>query len=183
MSQKAELESAAPRPMSHEEALRFVVKLANTDIDELIKTPDDPSGIPTILYELSRYLGLEKGERLKARNDDLKKVIADIKRILDAVAEGRWQDTKFHLRKPRVSILRVEGDELVAAYRGIDLREATMIRLFNELSNTKLDLLRIGRCQRSGCSKLFYKVKTNQAYCDHRCANLAAASRRRGKAS
>src|SRR5215469_9074739 len=172
MPQKEELEHVGPRPMNEEEALRFAVRLANTHIDELIKTPDDPSGIPTILYELGRYLQLQKGERLKARNDDLKKVIADIRRILDAVAEGRWQDTEFHIRKPRQCILKVQGDELVVVYTGIDLREATMIRLFNDLSNTKLDLLRIGSCRRAGCSKLFYKVKTNQTYCDHRCANL-----------
>ena len=184
MPRKSEIAVATPKSMKIEEALRFLVKLANTDIDEQKKIRDDPGGLPTTLYLLRRYLDVTGEGELKAaldkatnRPDDLKKLVTDVRRLLDAVVEGRLDDTEFALTRQRKVRLALNDDELVSQRDG-DLRESIIDVAIEDLADTKVKLLRLGHCQRQGCGKLFYKVKLNQSYCDHQCANKAAAARR-----
>jgi hypothetical protein len=170
--------------MKIREALQFLVKLANANLDELKKTPENPGGLPTILYLLRRYLDVtgeaELGSALnKATNhpDDLRKLINDINTLLKGVVEGRLDDTEFTLTKRRKVRLALDGDELVCRRDG-DLRESIIDVAMEDLADTKVKMLRIGRCQRERCANFFYKVKLNQTYCDHQCANKAAAARR-----
>jgi CGNR zinc finger len=187
MPRKPELVIAAPKAMKIEEALRFLVKLANTKIDELKKAPDDPGGLPTLLYLLRRYLDVTGEGELKSalakasnRPDDLKKSISDVKKLLDAAVEGSPGDTEFTLNKPRKVRLALDDEGRLVSQRDGDLRESIIDVAIEDLADTKVKLLRLGHCQRQGCGNLFYKVKLNQRYCDHQCANKAAAARREG---
>lgn len=181
-------ELASTKPMDEGEALRFLVRLANANIDELKRTPDDPEGLPAILYGLRRYLNIEGDEgetahaleKARSRPDNLKKPISKLKRLLDAVAEERFEDTEFTLTRKRTVRLRVEGGELISL-RGGDWGEALIDYAIEDLAGTDVKLLRVGHCRRTGCDRLFYKLKINQSYCDHRCANRAAADRRAAK--
>jgi predicted RNA-binding Zn ribbon-like protein len=184
MARKSELGVTAPKSMKIEEALRFLVKLANTDIDEQKKVPADPGGLLTTLYLLRRYLDVTGEGELKAaldkaasRPDDLKKLITDVKKLLDAAVDGRLCDTEFTLTRPRKVRLAFDEGELVSQRDG-DLRESIIDIAIEDLADTKVKELRFGHCQRQGCGRLFYKVKLNQSYCDHQCANKAASARR-----
>jgi hypothetical protein len=184
MPKKTELAGGTPKTMDMDEALRFLVKFANAKIDALKRTPDDPQGLPTLFYLIRRYLDVTDEAELKrsletarTRPETLEPSIRDIRRLLNAALEGRVDDTEFPLNKKRKIRLVVRDSEFKLQRDG-DLRESLIETAFEDIADTKLELLRIGKCQREGCDNFFFKVKLNQAYCDHQCANKAAAARR-----
>jgi hypothetical protein len=187
MAKKMELEARGVKPMDLEEALRFLVRLANAEIDEFKRTPDDPEGLPAILYGLRRYFDVSgEGEIKRAlekardRPDNLKQAIADLKSLLDAVVEGKLESTEFKLKAPRTVKLALLEGKLISLQSG-DLRELIIAGAIDDLDDIPVKNLRLGHCKRTGCGKLFYKMKINQTYCDHRCANRAASGRRIAK--
>jgi predicted RNA-binding Zn ribbon-like protein len=188
MPRQSEHAVSAPSAMEKiEEALKFLVRLANTEIDELKRTPDDPAGLPTTLYQLRRYLDVTGEGKLnsaidKARDrpNDLKKLIAAVKKLLTAAISGNLSDSEFVLKEPRRVRLAIDEGQLVSQRDG-DLRETIIDVAIEDLADTEVKLLRVGHCQRQGCGNFFFKVKLNQTYCDHRCANRAAADRRTAK--
>ena len=184
MPKKKEIAREIPEAMKIDEALRFLVRFANTKIDDLKRRPDDPEGLAAILYLLGRYLDVTGETDLKraldsasTRPDNLQRLIIDAQRLLSATLEGRLDDTEFILKKARKIRLVVRDGEFQVQRDG-DLREALIDTAFEDLADTKVELLRLGKCQRDGCDNFFFKVKLNQTYCDHQCANKAAAARR-----
>jgi hypothetical protein len=113
----------------------------------------------------------------RTRPDNLRGSIADIRRLLFAALDGRLDDTEFTLNKPRKLRLALRDGEFKVQRDG-DLRETLIDTAFEDLGETKGELFRLGKCHRQVCDKFFFKVKLNQAYCDHQCANKAAAARR-----
>src|SRR5690242_1163171 len=108
MPKKTEIAATPPESMKIDEALKFLVRLANTDVDDLKSRLDDPDGLPTILYLLRRYLDVSEEAQLRSgldavrsRPDKLKRAITDVRRLLAAALEGSLGDTEFTFTKAR----------------------------------------------------------------------------------
>jgi hypothetical protein len=80
--------------MHKEEALRFLVTLAEVDVYKLVA--GRPGDLPNLLFDLGRWLDLEEDEPLRAElarvGDDpsiLQKIIDEVRGLLSAVADGK----------------------------------------------------------------------------------------------
>jgi hypothetical protein len=192
MSTRRELVKKTLKPMKMPEALRFLVKLANADVAKL-RDPDDPGEPISLLHELSRYLFVIRERKLatqikqaEAKPELLGQTINDIRKLLDAIIAvsedgnpSKLRGTTFDIGPQTIS-LTVEDGKITLSRDANELRTAVLDTALQDFDEEEWKLLRIARCQQ--ClhrpSRYFYKVKLNQTYCSHECANKAAAERR-----
>ena len=194
--------SKRPKPMKVNEATRFLVTLANSNVQELAAI-DNPGIVSTLLYDLRRYLNVS-GEGQIARtiaqaekNDltPLERPIKEVRDLLDNVTAGKFDKCRFDLGKDRpLRIALLLDDESIVSAEDGDLTDAIMSAAYSDMECEDRELLHVGRCQYVAGReylpgrrylgghehpKFFYKIKFNQNYCDHACANKAAAERSR----
>jgi len=204
MAIERELESAvgALKPMDLDEAIRFLIRLVN--FEEEMKL-GDPGVMPSLVHGLRRYLlapeatqveqqlrQIEKNKRsdtLKETQRALKDFLTPIAIVSDANRDADEEDkenlTQLALRKlsktryePKGKVVTklIARGGVVYSIRDGALVDIVMDTATEDFDREKIEELRVGQCQR--CGKLFYKVKLNQRYCNHQCANKAAATRR-----
>lgn len=193
-----------PKPMKWNEALRFLVTLANSDVQELAAI-DNPGIVSTLLYDLRRYLNISgEGELartiVRAEKGELavlERPIKEARNLLDNVTAGRFDKCRFDLGKqPPLRIALLLDDESIVMAEDGDLTDVIMSAAYSDMECDDRKLLHVGRCQYVAGReylpgrkyvdghehpKFFYKIKFNQNYCDHACANKAAAERSRPK--
>lgn len=205
MPRKNELASTPPKSMTFEERMRFLVTLGNSHVQEL-EVEENPGVVSSFLYNLRRYLNLSGEGHLARTLRDLEKgdlslleePFKEVRQLLENVTAGQFGlgRCELEIKKPpslKIVLMR-EGDKIVLALDG-DLTEVILYLAYSDFVDQEdIKLLRVGRCQyiagheyASGRTYVgghdrptfFYKVKFNQNYCDHRCANRAAAERAR----
>jgi hypothetical protein len=192
MANRAEFVTKTLKPMKLEEAFRFLVKLANTDVAKL-REPDDPGAPVSFIYELTRYLFVTRERKLatqirKAQDEPerLELTIKDIRKLLDGIiavakdgAPSRLRGATFDIGEQKIS-LTVEDGKITSFRDANELHTAVLDTAVEDFDDEEWKLLRIARCQRClhDPPRYFYKVKLNQTYCSHECANNAAAKRR-----
>lgn len=192
MASRAEFVKKTLKPMKLEEAFRFIVKLANADVAKL-RDPDDPGEPVSLMHELTRYLFVTRERKLatqirKAQHEPerLERTIKDIRKLLDAIIAVSEDGDPAQLRGATFDIggqklsLTIEDGKVTSFRDSDELHTAVLDTAVEDFDEEDWNLLRIARCQRclQNPPKYFYKVKLNQTYCSHECANKAAAERR-----
>jgi hypothetical protein len=207
MAKNLELESVAGalKPMDLDQAIRFLIRLVNFEGE---MKGGDPGVIPSLVHGLRRYLlapeAIQVEEQLrqieKNKNlDALKEIVRALKEFLTPIAivsdANRDADdgdkekmTRLALRELSKTLYKPKGtvvtklssrDGVVYSIRDGALVDIVMDTATEDFDDEKVEELRVGQCQL--CGELFYKVKLNQRYCNHQCANKAAATRRANK--
>lgn len=177
MTKKLESEPTL-KPMDEREAAQFLIRLATTDVKTL--RMGDPGALPSLCYQLRRYLGVTGEGRVEtelraAERNPLRLVplVRDTRKLLEALADGDYARTRFKFERCEIRLQEDQGSPV--AFFNQRLRDAVlMLAMVDDFSDSEMHR-RIRRCQR--CRRLFYAGKLSQRYCEHRCANLASTER------
>ena len=196
----------SPEPMLLTEAMKFLVRLSNIGDELGTKDPGvlpsivhgfrryllapaggqaarqldliEESGDPTRLLEHSEAVSSLLNAVAKVSDAGLLKGSTEERRQRrESAARIELEKTAFKPREPITAKL-VYRNGKIRCHREGSLQDILMDTAIDDFDDESIDLLRIGRCHLASCGKLLYKVKLNQTYCDHRCANKAAALRR-----
>jgi hypothetical protein len=166
------------KPMKCEESIRWLLAFSKLDLPSL--TAGRPGDLPNLLYDLRRYLQVEPGdekveeelthaERDPTRLEETLHIVSD---LLNAVADRVPFRYRYRGGELAFDSNKLPSDSALT-YHDASLPDAVVQVAVDDMSDAAA--LRVKRCARTDCGRLFFAERRSQMYCGHRCANAIAS--------